>query len=414
MSPLQRQVYRAIVRLHPRAFRHEFGREMLLDFEEAASTHTFTALCLDALLSFSRQWAISLASSDAEIVAPHTPSLLAGNYVVIRDRSLSAMEWTRGLLVSIAILASCAFMFTAGPHTPASVGVVYAAMQVIANPQDSAASPDTASTHPQFAQFDVASVREDRGSGRPYVNFPLGSNDAYAPTHGLLQAFDLPLPAYVQFAYRLDALQVVALQKQLPDWALSARYDIEARAEGDPSKDDMRLMVRALLASRFQLQLHAETTTGNVYKLEILHPGKLGPSLHFHAADDLDCRNSPPSASSAPCGRIGFSVPDPAKRTVRMAGRNVSLDQLLFYATTQMGRPVLNQTGLPGKYDFTLEYAQQRYVQTPSDVDSDDASNPVGQTFPDAVRDQLGLKLVPAKGPVTTYTLDHVEKPTPN
>ena len=96
-----------------------------------------------------------------------------------------------------------------------------------------------------------------------------------------------------------------------------------------------------------------------------------------------------------------------------MAGRKIVLDQILFYATTQMGRPVLNKTGLTERYDFTLEYAQQRYNQTPGDIDSD-SSNPVGQTFPDALRDQLGLKLVPAKGPVTTYVLVRVEKPSEN
>jgi uncharacterized protein (TIGR03435 family) len=411
MTHLQRRLYSAVLRLHPAAFRDEFGREMALDFEDALRDRGFAALFGDAILSLGRQWAICLASSDDEIANPQTPSLLDGNYVMIRNRSLNPLEWARGLLASIVLLALCISLFGAGSHTPANTGVVYAAMQAIANPQDDTASPAATPSHQQFTQFDVATIRENRSSAPAHINFPFSDDNAYVPTHGYMQASGLPLGAYIQFAYRMNPLQVVAFQKLLPDWAVSARYDIEARVEGDPGKDDIRRMVRALLASRFKLQLHTAITTADVYDLKLVHPGKLGPSLHVHAVDDPECRNNQPDGFVGPCGAIRIDMQDPNTLTLRMTGRNVTLDQLLFYATTQVGRPVLNKTGLTGRYDFTLAYASVR--RTPGDLDID-SSEPLGPSFPDAVHDQLGLKLVLAKGPVTTYVLDHIEKPSPN
>jgi uncharacterized protein (TIGR03435 family) len=327
-------------------------------------------------------------------------------------RRMNAIEWARGLLAAIGLLAVCSHLLAVGEHAPTNTGIVYAAMQVIAKAQD-AVSSDATPSHQEFIQFDVATVRENRSSAPAYINFPFSADNTYVPTHGYMRASGLPLMAYIQFAYRMNALQVVALQKQLPDWAASARYDIEARVGGDPTKDDMRQMVRTLLARRFKLQLRPEITTGNVYDLQLLHPGKLGQALRLHAADDPDCRDNRAKGFSSPCGAIGFDVPDPAVRVVHMGGSKIVLDQILFYATTQMGRTVLNKTGLTGQYDFTLEYAPQRYNQTPGDVDSD-SSTPDAPTFSDAVQDQLGLKLVPAKGPVTNYVLDHIERPSEN
>lgn len=315
---------------------------------------------------------------------------------MIRNRSLIAMEWSRSRVLSAVLLATCGWLFAAEP---------------VAIAQE--ASSTASAAYAKFTEFDVATIRENRSSGPAHLNFPLTNGDEYAPVHGYLQALNLPLIAFLQFAYRMDALQVVALQRQLPDWALSARYDIEARVDGEPGKDDMRRMVRALLASRFKLQLRQQVTTGNVYDLVLVHPGKLGPSLHVHAADDAQCQKNRPEGFFSPCGAVGFGVRDTSIRTVRMAGRKIVPDQLLFYATTQMGRPVLNRTGLTEQYDFTLEYAQQRYNQTPGDIDSD-SPNPDGQTFPDALRDQLGLKLVPDKGPITSYVVEHLEKPSEN
>jgi uncharacterized protein (TIGR03435 family) len=93
-----------------------------------------------------------------------------------------------------------------------------------------------------------------------------------------------------------------------------------------------------------------------------------------------------------------------------MAGRRISLDLFATYATTEVGLPVQNKTGLTGRYDFTLEFAPSRV----GDVSVTEQPEPLGTPFPDAIQQQLGLKLVAAKGPVTTYVLDDVERPSEN
>jgi uncharacterized protein (TIGR03435 family) len=173
----------------------------------------------------------------------------------------------------------------------------------------------------------------------------------------------------------------------------------------------MRQMVRALLASRFKLQLRTVITTADVYDLKLAHTGKIGPSLHVHATDDPECKLNQTGGLVVPCGAVRIDMQDPNTLTLRMTGRNVTLDQLLFYATTQVGRPVLNKTGLTGRYDFTLTYASVR--RTPDGPDAD-PPEPLGPSFQDAIHDQLGLTLVLSKGPVTSYVIDHIERPSGN
>jgi uncharacterized protein (TIGR03435 family) len=93
-----------------------------------------------------------------------------------------------------------------------------------------------------------------------------------------------------------------------------------------------------------------------------------------------------------------------------MAGKKISLDLFANYATTEVGLPVVNKTGLTGRYDFTLEFAPSRVGA----VSVTEQPEPLGTPFQDAIQQQLGLKLIRAKAPVTTYHLDYVEKPTEN
>jgi uncharacterized protein (TIGR03435 family) len=234
-------------------------------------------------------------------------------------------------------------------------------------------------------------------------------DDYYVPTHGYMQIIGLPLGAYIQFAYKMTPNQVVEVSRQLPEWALSARYDIEARVEGDPNKDDMRTMLRALLADRFKLQIHTETRTDKVYDLVLAKPGRTGRTLHEDSTDDTDCKQDRPQGFFNPCGTVVQMLSAP--NTQRMVGRNVSLARFIFAASTKVDRTMIDKTGLTGKYDFTLEFVPPRIG---SGLDTNASEPPPGPTFPEAIEEQMGLKLVPDKGPVTTYVLDHVERPTEN
>jgi uncharacterized protein (TIGR03435 family) len=161
-------------------------------------------------------------------------------------------------------------------------------------------------------EFDVASVKQNKTTpsppNQPYMNFPMGSGDMYSPNGGNFIARNLPLFFYIQFAYKMTGGQVDDLLKQMPDWAKTDRFDIEAKATGEPTKDQMRLMVQSLLADRFKLAVHHEIEQVPVFALELAKPGKTGPNLRLHPADDTSCSNAPPSAPTP--------GPVPSARTV--------------------------------------------------------------------------------------------------
>jgi uncharacterized protein (TIGR03435 family) len=85
-------------------------------------------------------------------------------------------------------------------------------------------------------EFDVASVKQSQSDDRVFANFPLGPGDVYVPNGGLLSVAGFPLVIYISFAYKLMANDGKSLQSQLPAWAFTDRYNIQARAEAIPQK----------------------------------------------------------------------------------------------------------------------------------------------------------------------------------
>jgi hypothetical protein len=114
--------------------------------------------------------------------------------------------------------------------------------------------------------FDAASVKLDTGEFHP-PSFPLDNGNAFKP--GGHFSADFGVMTYVQFAYRIHFTQqqMRAMQGSLPKWVFSDRYAIEAKADGLPSKDQMRLMMQSLLAERFQLAVHFDTQETAVFAL---------------------------------------------------------------------------------------------------------------------------------------------------
>jgi hypothetical protein len=113
-------------------------------------------------------------------------------------------------------------------------------------------------------EFDVASVKQNKSGlppsgSHPHSNVPLYPGSAYSPNGGLFSATNEPVGFYISFAYKLDYLQLQFVVLGLPAWANSDRFDIEARAQGNPTKDQMRVMIQSLLADRFKLVAHYET-----------------------------------------------------------------------------------------------------------------------------------------------------------
>ncbi len=289
-----------------------------------------------------------------------------------------------------------------------------------------AVSAGYAQTAAAKLEFDVASIKQNKSDDPPSMNFPIGPGAMYVPNGGHFSARGLPLAAYILFAYKMTDHEVESMMKQLPAWAKDERYDIEAKTENaNATKDEMRLMMQSLLADRLKLAVHLSSEEVSVYNLVLVKPGKLGPKLRPHPADDPTCSNGPPpkpEAGAPPAPRTladGFPVicgglagfPGSAPGRLALGYRNVPLKLIALQMTGFGGldRPVIDQTGLTGNYDFVVDFTPERAPDAPPHPDMED-----GPTFRQALADQAGLKLVPQKGSVEIFVIDHIERPSAN
>ncbi len=216
--------------------------------------------------------------------------------------------------------------------------------------------------------FEVASIRPAN---------PSRGIDIIVSRGGRLTATNCTLELLIQQAYNLDRYQVSGG----PAWLTSDRYDIQATPP--PGSPYLRVMLQNLLADRFHLQIHRETKEGTVYALVASARPKLQPTTN---PDDR------------PALRNGFSG-DHDSPTVRfyLEGTNISMTLLAAKLSGLVRRPVSDETGLTGSYDFKFDYAEG----------SDDF-------LASAIQSALGLKLESRKGAVETLIVDHAEKPSPN
>jgi uncharacterized protein (TIGR03435 family) len=272
-------------------------------------------------------------------------------------------------------------------------------------------------------EFEVASVRANKsGDHIAQANFPLGPGSVYVPNGGHFSATNQPLANYIYFAYRIMGNQEQALRAQLPEWVTTEHFDIEARTNGNPAldtKDQMRLMMRSLLADRFKLVMHTETRQVPVFGLVLAKPGKTGPWLQAHP-DDSSCSTGPAPAEDqlagqfpALCGGL-LPMPPAPGRAVKFGARNVTMEFIANQLTAlgQLDRPVFDQTGLHGSFDFALEFTPEPTGNRPPAAVPADV--PQGPAFMEALQDQMGLKLLSQKGPSDALVLDHVERPSAN
>ena len=276
--------------------------------------------------------------------------------------------------------------------------------------------------------FDVASVKPAKSPRLP--NFPLNNGDAKPPGGRFSASFSLP--AYILFAYKLDAFQGKEMNAQLPKWA-SEDYAIDAEADGNPTKDQMRLMMQSLLADRFKLKVHFETREVPVLAMVFVTAGKLGPKLLPHS-EGPPCPDSfemdKPFTPPPPPTKAGVVFPTQCGTTAQVRGtsegtwigsRNTTMTLLagdvysLGSLSGEVDKPVVDRTGLEGKFDYILELPAGIISFFPKPPNPDDSlQDPKGTPFLNGVRQQLGLKLTPDKGSVQVLVIDHVEKPSEN
>jgi bla regulator protein blaR1 len=270
-------------------------------------------------------------------------------------------------------------------------------------------------------QFDVASIKPSRSGDPAHANVNLSDLDEYIPTGGLLSAADFPLATYIGFAYKLTYSQRELLRPQLPKWATTDRFDIQARTDRTTTRDQMRLMMQSLLADRFKLAVHTETRQLPVFALVLDKPGKMGPYLVPFSLD-TPCASPPGSGGSptppakddgwfAPCGAVGARL---VSGRVREAARNLTMVEIAgdlpVASWPPLDRPVFDQTGRSGKFDFRIEFTPGFNGPAPPNFQPD----PTGPTFMESLKEQLGLKLVPQTGPVDVLVIDHAEQPSEN
>jgi bla regulator protein blaR1 len=300
------------------------------------------------------------------------------------------------------------------------------------HPNQVASSPSWQSAAGGHLEFEVASVKPSEPGSSPGANMSMNTGDYLKPTGGLFTA-NLPLVTYIAFAYKLslDHEQGKLLLDSLPKWAATQMFAMHARASsGNPTKDQYRLMMQSLLANRFKLVSHIERRRVPVFALILVKPGTPGPNLRPHTsgppcnvpASEKGSVPSPDSGTPAGgsdsfpfnCGSFNLLVRP--NNMVLTGSRDVTIAALAMWLSglppADRGRPVVDQTGLAGRFDFSL-----RWSFVPPDASPTGNSNQpefIGTTLERALREQLGLYLKPTIAPVDFLVVDHIETPSPN
>ena len=214
-----------------------------------------------------------------------------------------------------------------------------------------------------------------------------------------VMSFSSPPGRLIIRCYRLRRLLFDAYSIRLdtkisgmPGWGDSALFDIEAKVDEAtteemmnlPQKEQLnqrQLMLKELLADRFKLMVHTETRKVPVYNLVIAKGGFRLKQTH---------------ESEQPGGNYSWGA-----GRIRVRGGPIAS---LVYCLSEglAGRPVVDKTGLTGDYDIVLDWTPDDQLSTPD----------AGPTLFTALEEQIGLKLVPSSGPVETFVVDHVERPS--
>ena len=270
-------------------------------------------------------------------------------------------------------------------------------------------------------EFEVASIRPAAPGASTRQNFDMSVEDVNIPPGGRISATGA-LGMFIQFAYKLGVFQDKDAFAHLPKWATTEYFDIEAKAPGaNVTKDKMRLMMQSLLADRFKLIVHFETRDVPAMALVRVNPDKLGPRLRPHAEGPACDAKIPPVDRSSPkipdvwlpvCGTT--QMLDWTNYTVILGSRNTTMDIFSGWIPLieTFDRPVVNRTGLTERFDIELNFTPPWVKEKEQ---SDDAQlDLTGPTFLEALKDQLGLKLVSTRAPFQTLVIDHVEPPSPN
>jgi uncharacterized protein (TIGR03435 family) len=255
----------------------------------------------------------------------------------------------------------------------------------------------------QRVAFEVASIKRtpaDTGPGADFSAQPGGRLHVRnnAVTNLITNAYGVPLYAVIGG----------------PDWMRpdsGVRYDIETKAEGEPSRTEMMLMLQTLLAERFQLRTHRETRELPAYVLTVARGGaRLTPSKDGGCVDRSPAiRNTLPASETRPgCGNNLLTSRGATPPNLLWSAVRIDMAGVASALANVFRRPVVDRTGLTGFFDIQLELPPLQ----PATVDGG-ASDPGVSVFT-VLQEQLGLRVEEGRGPVEVLVVDGVERPTGN
>jgi uncharacterized protein (TIGR03435 family) len=239
---------------------------------------------------------------------------------------------------------------------------------------------------PKFDAFEVATIKPvDPNSQAGRFITMQGPHRLYAKNY--------TLKLLIAAAYSLSPRTISGG----PVWIESDHFDILAVTPGEvqPTHDEQMSMLRNLLADRFQLTFHREQKEFAIYELKV---GKNGPKLKVSA--------SPPDD---PAALVSTVYPG----RILLPARNTTMSEFAtLMQRAVLDRPVVDKTGLTGRYDFDLEWAPDE-SQFGGDIPPAPADAPLAPLFL-AIQEQLGLKLEATRGPVAALVIDRAQRPSAN
>jgi uncharacterized protein (TIGR03435 family) len=232
-----------------------------------------------------------------------------------------------------------------------------------------------------------------------------------------VSATGVTLQSLIQEAYGVGDHQI----SEAPDWVKSEQYDIEATVDksvadelGKLSEDQRKVatqrMLQALLADRFKLALQRGAKELPVYALVI---AKNGPKLQ----ESTPGETYPNGFTGPDRGGAGMMKITMDGKMGQLAGQGVSVTSMAQALSQRLGCNVLDETGLRGNYDFTLQWPTTEGLMLAVEGTEDgkqraDSSPSPGPSIFTAIQEQLGLKLEPQRAPMETLVIDHVEMPS--